>query len=263
MYHHKQVFLLVAYLPFVQLQMFFAWIWAIIVHISMFSFIYIYIYVCLHDSSISQIQVHWCDVGKVNFQPLQVNHLQGGSDHRPVKLDVLSSCLNGLHYVSDLELIVGVNRLWGRCIFLENGLALFPLKDWYYWTSLHFPGKVATAKQPNPKHHELWVLNQPRFNICGQLRHMSNMFTHIDDTAQVLLRLSVKVDEPVASKPMEPPTALVEAVAQEDADSEGGETWHGICWWVLVKCHKKMNHVVSDDFLMGFRVLLHDIKIRQ
>lgn len=59
---------------------------------------------------------------------------------------------------------------------------------------------------------------------------MSNMFTHIDDTAQVLLRLSVKVDEPVASKPMEPPTALVEAVAQEDADSEGGETWHGICW---------------------------------
>lgn len=66
---------------------------------------------------------------KVNFQPLQVNHLQGGSDHRPVKLDVLSSCLNGLHYVSDLELIVGVNRLWGRCIFLENGLALFPLKD--------------------------------------------------------------------------------------------------------------------------------------
>ena len=69
-------------------------------------------------------------------------------------------------------------------------------------------------------------------------------------TAQVLLRLSVKVDEPVASKPMELPAALVEAVAQEDADSEGGGTWY-----LLVS---ELNQHVGDLFLMmGFRVLLH------
>lgn len=160
MYHHKQVFLLVAYLRFVQLQIF-------LHEFGQLSFIYpcfplyIYIYVCLHDSSISQIQVHWCDVGKVNFQPLQVNHLQGGSDHRPVKLDVLSSCLNGLHYVSDLELIVGVNRLWGRCIFLENGLALFPLKDWYCWTSLHFSWKG--SQTPNITRCECSINQDPAY----------------------------------------------------------------------------------------------------
>ena len=172
MYHHKQVFLLVAYLPFVQLQIFFAWIWAIIVHISMFSFIYIY--VCLPDSSISQIQVHWCDVGKVNFQPLQVNHLQGGSDHRPVKLDVLSSCLNGLHYVSDLELIVGVNRLWGRCIFHENGLALFPLKDWYCWTSLHFSWKSSHSQTAKPQTSRVVSAESTK------IQHMRSTKAHIE-----------------------------------------------------------------------------------
>ena len=65
-------------------------------------------------------------LGKCIHQPcLQVNHLQGGSDHRPVTLDVLSSCLKGLHDVSNLELIVGVNLFGADVSSMKMALLCF------------------------------------------------------------------------------------------------------------------------------------------
>lgn len=87
--------------------------------------------------------------------------------------------------------------------FLKMALLRFLLKKLIFLNITEFfPGKVAKPQTS---------------------RVVSAESTKIQH-GQVLLRWSDKVDEPVASKPMEPPTALVEAVAQEDADSEGGET---------------------------------------